>query len=107
ISSRVSGVTRLVAGCLIIAALMTAVLALQVVREQRVPQPEAVRQTLSVSSPAVMTRLALSYDAVFADLYWIRAVQYYGSTRLSDRPRKTDEALPPLPALPHRLAPNI
>jgi tetratricopeptide (TPR) repeat protein len=103
----VSGVTRLVAGCLIIAALMTAVVALQMVREQRFPQSEAVQQTLYVSSPAVMTRLALSYDAVFADLYWIRAIQYYGSTRLANAADKSYELLYPLLDLTTALDPNF
>ena len=31
----------------------------------------------------VVRRMALSFQAVLADLYWIRAVQYYGRTRLS------------------------
>lgn len=35
------------------------------------PRPEAVR------------RVALSFKAVLADLYWIRAVQHYGRTRLA------------------------
>jgi hypothetical protein len=36
-----------------------------------------------VRSPAVMRRLVLGFDTLAADLYWIRAVQYYGSTKPS------------------------
>jgi hypothetical protein len=64
--------------------LSAAVVRLQVVRERWFPQAEPAQQILYVSSPAVMTRLALSYDAVVSDLYWIRAIQYYGGTRLND-----------------------
>ena len=62
---------------------MAAVIKLQIVREQRFPQAETAQQILYISSPAVMTRLALSYDALLADLYWIRAIQYYGGLRLA------------------------
>lgn len=36
-----------------------------------------------VRSPGLMRRLVLGYESVAADIYWIRAVQYYGSTKLS------------------------
>ncbi len=36
-----------------------------------------------VPSPEVARRAALSFRAVFADLYWLRAVQHYGRTRLA------------------------
>lgn len=36
-----------------------------------------------VRSPEVMRRLVLGFNSVAADVYWIRAVQYYGSTKLS------------------------
>ena len=37
----------------------------------------------SVPPPEVVRRAALSFDAVLADVYWIRAVQHYGRTRLT------------------------
>jgi hypothetical protein len=43
-----------------------------------------------------MKRLALSYSAVLADVYWIRAVQYYGRTRLSSDPGRNYDQLHPL-----------
>jgi tetratricopeptide (TPR) repeat protein len=43
-----------------------------------------------------MKRLALSYDSLLADLYWIRAVQHYGGTRLSTDPDKRYDLLYPL-----------
>jgi hypothetical protein len=36
-----------------------------------------------VRSPGVMRRLVLGFNSVAADIYWIRAVQYYGSTKLA------------------------
>ena len=37
----------------------------------------------AVPPGAVVQRAALSFQAVLADLYWIRAVQHYGRTRLA------------------------
>jgi hypothetical protein len=34
---------------------------------------------LLLSSGTVLKRLSLGYDALLADIYWTRAVQYYGS----------------------------
>lgn len=69
---------------------------LQVIRERRLPPPEPVEQVLYVRSPAVITRLALSFDALVADIYWMRTLQYYGGMRLSDAPVKRYELLYPL-----------
>lgn len=38
---------------------------------------------LYLSSPAVAKRVVLGYDAIAADLYWIRALQHFGEERLS------------------------
>lgn len=65
-----------------LASLGAAIVRIQIVREQRFPAADPAQQVLYVSSPAVMTRAALSYDAVVADIYWIRAIQYYGGNRL-------------------------
>lgn len=63
-------------------ALGATVVALQVERERRFPAAEPAEQILYVSSPAVVTRLALGFDDLVADIYWIRAIQYYGNARL-------------------------
>jgi tetratricopeptide (TPR) repeat protein len=85
-----------VKGFVVIVILLAAVVRMQMVREQRFSAAEPAQQVLYVSSPAVMTRLALSYDAIVADLYWIRAIQYYGGTRLSKEPDKSYDLLYPL-----------
>ncbi len=38
---------------------------------------------LYLRSPDAAQRLTLGYDALAADLYWIRAIQHYGGTKLS------------------------
>lgn len=79
----------------------------QVELVQRTRPAERFEQMLYVQSPAVLTRLALSYDAVLADIYWIRTIQYYGGTRLSDAPVKTYDLLYPLLDLTTSLDPRF
>jgi tetratricopeptide (TPR) repeat protein len=96
--ARVDGRGGTLAQLVAIALLGSAVVWLQMERERRFTFVEPAQQILYVSSPAVMTRMALSYDALVADLYWIRAIQHYGGTRLSARPasEKRYELLYPL-----------
>ena len=61
-----------------------AAVGLQILRDRSYPRDE--RQTeelLYVRSGSVLTRMALDFDALAADLYWIRAIQHYGGDRLS------------------------
>ena len=60
-----------------------------------------------VRSPEAMQRLALSYDSLLADLYWIRAVQHYGGTKLSTDPGKQYDLLYPLLDLTTSLDPRF
>lgn len=62
---------------------------------------------LYVRSPETMKRLALSYDSLLADLYWIRAVQHYGGTKLSTDPNKQYDLLYPLLDLTTSLDPRF
>ena len=42
-------------------------------------RPKATLQdVLFISSPRVLKRLSLGYDGLLADVYWTRAVQYFG-----------------------------
>jgi tetratricopeptide (TPR) repeat protein len=76
---------------------MGGVVGLQLVLERYGGRPAVTAENLLyVRSPEAMKRLALSYDSLLADLYWIRAVQHYGSTRLSTDPNKRYELLFPL-----------
>jgi len=49
-----------------------------------------------VRSPGVMRRLVLGFNSFAADIYWIRAVQYYGSTKLLKAEEKDYSFLFPL-----------
>jgi hypothetical protein len=81
---------------LAVAAFATAV-TLQVVRDRAYSREEAQNRTfLYVQSPAVLRRIALSFDALAADVYWIRALQHYGGDRLSRDGRERYRLLYPL-----------
>jgi hypothetical protein len=77
--------------CLVLAV------SLQVMRDRVWPrETAAVQQLLYVPSPAVMKRLVLGFDALAADVYWIRAIQHYGGERLKAGGAGKYELLQPL-----------
>jgi tetratricopeptide (TPR) repeat protein len=65
------------------AAALAAAVAVQVARDRAYPREErALERFLYIRSGAAMQRLALSYDALAADVYWLRTIQHYGGDRL-------------------------
>jgi len=42
-----------------------------------------VQEVLYIPSPKVLKRLSLGYDGLLADIYWTRAVQYFGSNHFA------------------------
>ena len=66
------------------AVCLTGAVALHVTEDRVAPGPAVDRPDfLLVRSPAVMKRLSLGNQALAADVYWIRALQHFGSERLS------------------------
>jgi len=79
--------------------LLAAVIGLQMIQAAQPPlaTPEGVSPNLLyVRSPQALRRATLSFQAIMADVYWIRAVQHYGGTKLSDDPNKQYDVLYPL-----------
>jgi hypothetical protein len=73
---------RPVVAGLAIAALGGAI-GVQAARDRWYPRSEAARTgVLYVRSPAAMQRLTFGFQALAADVYWIRAIQHYGGDRL-------------------------
>jgi hypothetical protein len=64
------------------AALLSAAGALQALRERRFPPPEETVDALYLTSGAAVGRLTRGYNALAADLYWIRAIQHYGRNKI-------------------------
>ena len=94
----------------LLVALFAAVIGLQAAHEQRgpLPMPAGVNANLLyVQSPALAQRIALSYDSLLADVYWIRALQHYGRTKLGDEATSRYELLYPLLDLTTSLDPRF
>ena len=74
--------TTVIASALLIACLSGTVLTLG--RVDRLRTGATLQDILYISSPKVLKRLSLGYDGLLADVYWTRAVQYFGNKHHSD-----------------------
>jgi hypothetical protein len=85
------------AAIVLVVALMAAIVRVQAARERAYPSRGDDEATVYITSPAAVRRISVAYPTLAADLYWIRALQYYGGTkrRLASEPRQ----LMPPPAL--------
>jgi tetratricopeptide (TPR) repeat protein len=64
-----------------LAALLAMSIGVQLWRDAVLPSPGQAAGALYVSSGPFVERAALSYDALLADIYWMRAIQHFGSER--------------------------
>jgi hypothetical protein len=78
---------------------------LQHLREDRYPAPPPAEDSLDITSGPVLKHLTAGYNAVAADLYWIRAIQYYGGIKMASGAQGSSTALSPgaLPSADYRL----
>lgn len=76
--------------------LIAAFVGLSIWRDSVYGEPGPGASVLYVRSGPAMRRLALGFAPLLADVYWVRAVQYYGSTRLSTGKKKSYDLLYPL-----------
>jgi hypothetical protein len=67
----------------IVAVLMAGVGWLQGVRDRDYPPFAEVEESLTLTSGTTLRRLTIAWQALAADLYWIRAVQHYGGAKLA------------------------
>jgi len=75
-------VWRALAGAIVVMVLIGTAASLQAVREVRYPLPPVTAESLYLTSGKTARRLAVGYTALAADLYWIRAIQYFGGRRM-------------------------
>lgn len=81
----------------LVCVLLAASVAIQVARDRLVPAPPAAASSLLyIRSGELLDRVALSFDALLADVYWVRAIQHYGGTKLSKDDHKNYDLLYPL-----------
>lgn len=76
-------------------------------RERHWPQLEATARLMYLQSGAVARRAYLTFDALAADVYWIRTIQHYGRDRKSTRTEGRFELLQPLLDLTTTLDPQF
>ena len=81
----------------------------QVVRDRLYPPSTAhTQRMLYLQSPSLISRLVLGFDALAADVYWIRAIQHYGGDRLrASETYKKYELLYPLLDITTTLDPHF
>jgi hypothetical protein len=78
------------------AVLLAAAISLQVVRDRGWEPYQPQSPMLWVQDGALLQRMALGFDSALADLYWIRAVVYYGGKRRGSVKQNDYAALYPL-----------
>ena len=76
-------------------------------RETHYPLPPVTERLLYLQSGKVADRLALSFDAVAADIYWIRTIQHYGRDNKNVNRANRYELLYPLLDLTTTLDPQF
>jgi hypothetical protein len=69
-----------------VALLLGAVAILQIRIDEQTRDFATQKEELLLSSPAAIQKLSLGYDSLLADIYWTRAVQYYGSRLAQPHP---------------------
>ena len=69
--------TSLIAGTMLVVSLAASAILLH--RIDRIRPQATLEEVLYISSPKVLKRASLGYDGLLADIYWTRAVQYFGN----------------------------
>jgi hypothetical protein len=90
-----------------IAVLMSLAIALQVWRDRGWTPYEPATPLVWLQDASWVRRASLGFDSIVADVYWIRAVVYFGQQRLSSRPDKNYDLLYPLLNLVTALDPRF
>lgn len=91
----------------LLGGMLSAAVLCEVARDRGYGEPQAAANVLYVRSGTALKRMALSYSAVLADVYWIRTLQYFGGTRLSIDSRKDYALLYPLLDITTTLDPHF
>ncbi len=69
--------TRTIAGLVLLVCLAASALTLH--HLDRIRNHATLEEVLFITSPKALKHLSLGYDGLLADIYWTRAVQYFGS----------------------------
>lgn len=91
----------------IVALLLGSTAALQARLERARPAEADLPGFLYIDAAGVLQRLALSYDSLVADIYWIRTIQHYGGDRIAEHAEARFDLLRPLLDLTTSLDPDF
>jgi hypothetical protein len=83
-----------VGAAVVVVLLISSAAGVQAYREVRYPPRPVTEDRLYVTSGTALRRLTIGFHSLAADIYWIRAIQYYGGTKL----RLTGQPGQPAPA---------
>src|SRR5438105_4447588 len=92
-----------IASIALVICMMSTVLLLRKLDQLRTGS--TVEEVLYISSPTVLKRISLGYGGLLADVYWTRAVQYFGSKHHNGAQHY--ELLAPLLEITTRLDPQL
>ena len=95
--------TVIAATTLLVMFMAAAGMALRQVDQLRIGA--SLEEVLYISSPKVLKRLSLGYQSLLADIYWTRAVQYFGNKHFTGARRY--DLLAPLLDITTDLDPNL
>ncbi len=93
----------MVAGALTLVSLIGTILTL--LGLDRIQTGATLKDVLYISSPRTLKRMSLGYDGLMADIYWTRAVQYFGGKHRQDKSQY--ELLAPLLDITTTLDPHL
>lgn len=79
-----------------VAGLLALSIGLQIVRDRGWQPYQPTTPMLWFQSGPLLKRVALGFDNVIADIYWMRAVVYYGGNRRADDKNRNFDLLDPL-----------
>jgi tetratricopeptide (TPR) repeat protein len=99
-----SGAAALFAGAVL---MWGAAVSLQAYREGHYALPPAASDVLYFRAGSALPRVALGFDAILADVYWIRAIQHFGGTRRAAGGDRSYNLLYPLLDLTTTLDPHF
>jgi hypothetical protein len=91
----------------ILAALFASSIAVQLRRDALTIERSQVEESSYLPDAWLASRLALSFDAAAADVFWIRAIQYYGGAKRRTEGTRSYDRLYPLLDLTTTLDPRF
>ena len=80
----------------VLVVLLGATVGVEAIRDHVYGQPRPAEAVLYVRSGEFLKRASLANASLFADVYWLRTIQYYGGTRRSKQSGKRYDLLYPL-----------